>query len=41
MPEKHLVDLLQKHATEVTINADGVREFHTPAGSVSMWTEKQ
>ena len=34
------VDLLKKSPEEVTINEDGLGEFFSPAGSLSVWIEK-
>ena len=38
---KIFIDLLQKHAAEVTINEEGWGEFFVNAGSVSVWIPKQ
>jgi len=38
---KIFIDLLQKHAAEVTINDEGWGEFFVNAGSVSVWVPKQ
>lgn len=38
---KTFTDILKKHTAEVIINDEGWGEFYTPAGSVSVWTEKQ
>ena len=38
---KIFIDLLQKHAAEVTINEEGWGEFFVNAGSVSVWVPKQ
>ena len=37
---KTFIDMLGKHAAEVTINEDGWGEFYTNAGSVCVWIEK-
>ena len=37
---KTFVDMLQKMPSEVVINEDGWGEFFAPAGSVSVWIEK-
>jgi alpha-amylase len=38
---KKFIDLLGKNQTEVEINNDGWGNFFAPAGSVSVWVEKQ
>ncbi len=38
---KIFIDYLQKHGAEVTINEDGWGEFLVPAGSVSVWVQKE
>jgi alpha-amylase len=38
---KIFIDLLQKHAAEVTINDEGWGQFFVNAGSVSVWVSKQ
>jgi alpha-amylase len=38
---KTFIDFLGKNPHEVTLNEEGWGEFTTPAGSVSVWIEKQ
>lgn len=38
---KIFIDWLGKNAAEIKINEDGWAEFYAPAGSVSVWVEKQ
>ena len=38
---KKFIDMLGKNPAEVEINRDGWGEFFAPAGSVSVWIEKQ
>ena len=37
---KIFVDMLQKNPAEITINEEGWAEFYAPAGSLSVWVEK-
>lgn len=39
--EKKFIDMLKKNPAEVEINNDGWGNFFAPAGSVSVWIEKQ
>jgi alpha-amylase len=38
---KKFIDMLKKNPAEVEINEDGCGEFFCPAGSVSVWVEKE